>query len=101
MTTLQTTKRRGSDTRPASRRHYWPWLKVLLCLVALDVLLFRVGWFWQTDPDFGVELEGQNWHRLYTLARRFEIEPPRPDNALVLGTSVVNLGVSDSLINEA
>jgi hypothetical protein len=75
------------------------WIKVLTCLAALDVLLFRVGWFWSVQPNFGPELEGQNWKLLYAVARRFEADPVLPWTAFVMGSSVVRLGVSEALIN--
>lgn len=77
----------------------WIWVKVLLCLAAVDVLVFWTELFWRAKPNFGVDLEGQNWSLLYGIARRFEIEPAFPGTAFVMGSSVVRLGVSEPLVN--
>jgi hypothetical protein len=86
----------------SSRSPLWLWVKVLLCLVLIDLLLFRAGLLWRTSPDFGgVGFEGQKWSQLFEAAREFEAGPGNVPTAVLLGSSVVNVGVDVPGANQA
>lgn len=76
----------------------WVWPKVALCLVVLDVILFRVGLFWYARPDFGATLASISWSAVYGLARELAVRPPAPDTAITVGSSVVWAGVDSAAI---
>jgi hypothetical protein len=75
------------------------WVKVLLCLVALDLLLFRIGLLWNLHPDFGPGLGGENWRFLFAAARDFETERPAVGKTEAVGSSIVVFGVNENLVN--
>ncbi len=85
-----------------------PWVKVALCLVLLDLLLFRAGLLWRLRQDFG-QTEGadfeailgnQNWQFLSAAARDFETHRVPPNEAVCIGSSVVVFGMNEPLINK-
>lgn len=76
------------------------WAKVAVGLIALDVLLFRVGIFWKMTPNFGAGLGADNWAVLYAAAREFETRPADGHTALIVGSSVVLFGVNETAIND-
>jgi hypothetical protein len=76
----------------------WLWTKVGLVLVALDLVLFRGGLFWPLTA--GLEVPAvTGWPVVYRVARVIETATPRPDTALIVGSSVVLLGVVEPLAN--
>lgn len=78
----------------------WLWVKALLCLVAVDILLFRVGLVWQAGPDFGIGLGGENWRLLFAAAHEIETRRPSTPTAVVVGSSVVIFGVEQNQVAE-
>ena len=75
------------------------WVKVALCLVALDLLLFRAGLLWKINPNFGVGLGADNWHSLYSAARDVETGGLGPGTVVAVGSSVVIFGMDETSIN--
>ncbi len=84
-----------------SRNPIWIWVKVALCIVGLDLLLFRVGLFWRVTPDFGDNLSASTWTMVYWTARSLHTHRQTPDAAFVVGSSVVFTGVNEQLVNGA
>lgn len=78
----------------------WLWVKAFLCLVAIDILLFRVGLVWHARPDFGIGLAGENWRLLFAAAREIETRRPSTPTAVVVGSSVVIFGVDENQVDE-
>lgn len=76
-----------------------PWLKVLVCIAAVDVLLFRIGLLWHVQPDFGKNLAAENWRFLFRAAAVFETRPTLPGRALIVGSSVVVMGVDEAQVD--
>ncbi len=71
---------------------FWVWIKVLGCLVVLDVVLFRIGLFWRLTPDF--------WGSyIYLIVRTLEAEPVVPNRVLIVGNSVILLGVDEAAVS--
>lgn len=75
------------------------WGVVIALLLAIDVLLFRVGFLWRLTPDFGKGLRGENWGMLYQAARAFESEPAVPGTVAMVGSSVVLYGTDPVAID--
>jgi hypothetical protein len=78
----------------------WLWVKALLCLVAVDILLFRVGLVWEAGPDFGPGLVGENWRLLFAAARDIETRRPSTPTVVTVGSSVVIFGVDPGQVGE-
>ena len=77
----------------------WRWVKVLLCVVAIDILAFRFGLFWKATPDFGPGLGGENWRVLFEAAHEFERRHPIPGTAIDVGSSVLLWGIDSLQVN--
>lgn len=75
------------------------WVKVALCLIAIDLLLFRVGLFWHLNPNFGPGMGGENWQFLFDAAREFESERPPRGTTEAVGSSIVIFGINEGLVN--
>src|ERR1043166_2210566 len=75
------------------------WGKVAVCIIAIDMLLFRVGILWHVTPNFGLGLGAENWHFLYRAAREFESGPTAPPAVFAVGSSVVVMGVDETQVN--
>jgi hypothetical protein len=71
----------------------------VLLLVLLDVVLFRVGLAWRVEPDFGTGSGGLLLTQVFDVARTLETHPARPTNAVIVGSSVVVLGVNVAQAN--
>ncbi len=82
-----------------SKSAIWLWAKVGLCLVLMDLLLFRVGLLWLITPNFGTGLGAENWRFLYAAARAFETQRPAHGSTIMIGSSVVVMGVDETLVN--
>jgi hypothetical protein len=75
------------------------WTKVVAILVLLDVVLFRVGLAWKVTPDFGTGSNGLLLAQVFDAARTLETHAARPTNAVIVGSSVLVLGVNAAQAN--
>src|SRR5437899_12483019 len=91
---------RSAERTPSAAPSYRLWVKVALCLVALDVLLFRIGILWTMTPNFGGGLGGENWRYLFAAASEFETQRPALGKTEAVGSSVVIFGANEALIND-
>jgi hypothetical protein len=82
--------------RPAARTTLWPWVKVLLCLAALDWALFGGGaLFFRMVPElprFPV-----TWGLLYRCVQRIAL-PLEAPRAYAVGSSIVFLGLDEARV---
>jgi hypothetical protein len=78
----------------------WRWTKVGLVLVALDLVLFRAGLFWPLTAGLDAPTVS-GWPVVYRVARVLETAVPTPGTALIVGSSVVLLGVVEPTANAA
>lgn len=76
----------------------WLWMKVGLVLAALDLVLFQGGLFWPLTASLQVPA-ATGWQVAYQVARVIETATPGPGTALIVGSSVVALGVVEPLAN--
>ncbi len=76
------------------------WLKILVCLIAVDFVFFRLGVVWNADLDFGVGLEAENWRTLFAAARETETRRSTVPTAVSVGSSIVIFGVDQALVSE-
>lgn len=78
----------------------WRWTKVGLVLTALDLVLFRGGVFWPLTAALDAPAVS-SWSIVYRAARTIETAKPQAGTALIVGSSVVALGVVEPIANGA
>ena len=81
--------------RSAARSALWPWVKVLLLLVALDWVLFGAGLFFRVVPEF--PRFPVTWGLLYRCLQKITM-PPAPPRVYAVGSSIVFLGLDERLV---
>ncbi|MBM4265309.1 MAG: hypothetical protein FJ144_01635 [Deltaproteobacteria bacterium] len=82
-----------SSEPAALRRVVWFWVKVVLCLVLIDVALFDVGWFWRYEPP--ADSRDKYFLDLWGIARRLGSHPEGAPAAIAVGSSVVHMSASE------
>ncbi len=81
-------------------RALWTWLKVILCLVAIELLLFHAGLFWRVTPNFGGDvLNATTWSQVYIVAREFETKAALPNGVFLVGDSIMWTGIDEALVH--
>lgn len=85
-------------TRSPLTAALWLWTKVGLGLVLLDLVLFRVGLLWILAPRLPA-LAITGWPFVYDAARLVETASGRARPSLVVGSSVVLVGVIPPVSN--
>jgi hypothetical protein len=80
------------------RTPLWPWAKVVLVLVAIDLGVFRTGWFFRVVPQF--EKEPVTWGLVYRSVRVLA-EPKAQPVAYAVGSSIVFLGLDEARVRQA
>ncbi|MBI3782441.1 MAG: hypothetical protein HY270_03470, partial [Deltaproteobacteria bacterium] len=74
------------------------WVKVAICLVAIELVLFDAKIFWWFTPDFSREASNATWSQVYQVAREFETRPERPGTAWIVGDSIVLTGIDQGVV---
>ncbi|MDG2305363.1 MAG: SGNH/GDSL hydrolase family protein [Candidatus Binatia bacterium] len=79
----------------------WFWGKIVLVLLLIDILLFRVGWFWEFKREHlaGAGL-GQTEY-LHGVTGRLATHNPARPLAVAIGNSVVRMTAAEGTINRA
>jgi hypothetical protein len=90
---------RSRRPRHLSQSAIWVWARVALCLVAIDLLFFRVGLLWHLPPHFSSDLGGENTYFLFAAAREFETQRAALGKTDFAGSSVIIFGADEGVIN--
>ncbi len=82
-------------------RGLWIWVKVVACLLVIEIVLFHLGVFWRMTPDFSHEVSQATWSQVYTAAREFETRTQLPNGVFLVGDSIVLTGVDPALVAQS